>query len=172
MPMTIDYTAYDNAHSHPFDRNALACQTDDWWLYDAAHADPAAVPIESIQASPANIVEAGATVHNDTSEPTANAYAGIRLATEPNAESENHMQTLAQYEAIAPGLALAILQTEQSRDKQRRQYRMARLAVTTLIATTAIACGQWALVNGADQQALYLSTAGLISLITTVLQHE
>ena len=158
MPMTIDYTAYDNAHSQPFDRNALACQTDDWRLYDAAHADPAAVPIESIQASPANIVEAGATVHNDTSEPTA--------------ESENHMQTLAQYEAIAPGLALAILQAEQSRDKQRRQYRMARLAVTTLIATTAIACGQWALVNGADQQALYLSTAGLISLITTVLQHK
>ena len=49
---------------------------------------------------------------------------------------------------------------------------MARLAVTTLIAVTAIACGQWALVNGADQQALYLSAAGLVSLLTTVLQHE
>lgn len=67
--MTIDYTAYDNAHSQPFDKNALACQTDDWRLYDAAHADPAAVPIENIQASPANIVEAGATAHSDTSEP-------------------------------------------------------------------------------------------------------
>ena len=96
----------------------------------------------------------------------------MRLANEPQPKDPPTATALAQYEAIAPGLALAILEAEQSHSKQHRQYRMARLAVTTLIAVTAIACGQWALVNGADQQALYLSAAGLVSLLTTVLQHE
>lgn len=174
MPMSVDYSAYNKAHSQPFDVNAQAPLEDDWRLYNAAHADPAAVPIESIQASPANIVEASAAAHtaDHASEPTTTAHASVHLAGEAQTENTSTIATLAQYEAIAPGLALAILDAEQSHSKQRRQYRLARLVVTTLIAVTAIACGQWALVNGADQQALYLSAAGLVSLLTTVLQHE
>lgn len=174
MSVNVDYTAYNKAHTQPFDVNAHPSTEDDWRLYNAAHADPAAVPIESIQASPANIVEATATAHTADAlpEPTSGAHASVRLASEPQPEDNPTATALAQYEAISPGLALAILEAEQSQSKQRRQYRMARLAVTTLIAVTAIACGQWALVNGADQQALYLSAAGLVSLLTTVLQHE
>lgn len=167
--MNIDYTTFNTAHAQPFDVNTQAPLEDDWRLYNAAHADPAAVPIESIQASPANIVEATATA--DTLPPSS-AHAHVRVAKTASTDESIDMATLTQYETIAPGLAKALLEAAQARDTQRRQYRMARLAVTTLIAVTAIACGQWALVNGADQQALYLSTAGLVSLLTTVLQHE
>lgn len=169
MPMSVDYTAFNTAHAQPFDVNTQASLEDDWRLYNAAHADPAALPIESIQASPANKVEASATAE---STPLSSAHAHVQLATDSPSEDTGDVAALAQYEAIAPGLAMAVLEAAQSRNTQRRHYRMARLAVTTLIAVTAIACGQWALVNGADQQALYLSAAGLVSLLTTVLQHE
>ena len=58
MSVNVDYTAYNKAHTQPFDVNAHPSTEDDWRLYNAAHADPAAVPIESIQASPANIAHA------------------------------------------------------------------------------------------------------------------
>ena len=88
MPVNVDYTAYKKAHAQPFDVNAQAPTEDDWRLYNAAHADPAAVPIESIQASPANIVEATAAAHTvDTlPEPTSSAHASVRLANEPQPE--------------------------------------------------------------------------------------
>lgn len=35
----------------------------------------------------------------------------------------------------------------------------------TALAAIAILAGQWALVNGADQESLYLSAAGLVSLV-------
>ena len=75
-------------------------------------------------------------------------------------------------EQIAPGFAVAWWKAQQEAELQRRRYRLYRLGATMSIAMTAIVCGQWALVHGADNQALYLSGAGLVSLLTTVMQHD
>lgn len=169
--MSDQYASYNTAHTQSFDVNAQNAQVSDWGLYNAAHADPDAIPIDSIQASPATMLEASGH-HIDAVAQASDAQASVHIHPDTITDPSPDATTLAQYEAIAPGLALALLQADQTREHQRRQYRIIRLVVTTFIAVTAIACGQWALVNGADQQALYLSTAGLVSLITTVLQHD
>ena len=178
--MADAFASYNKAHDQPWDVNAALPVIEDWSLYNAAHADPNAVPIHAIQASPAGHLAASVSTRlpslKDEEAPVLVSGAEASLdwddapATAPVAGIDAH--TLGQYEAIAPGLALALVQAEQTRATQSRRYRLARLVVTTIIATAAIACGQWALVHGADQQALYLSGAGLISLLTTVLQHE
>lgn len=62
-------------------------------------------------------------------------------------------------EASAPDLA------ELARDKQRRLFRLLGLGVTMVLAVFAIGFGQWALVNGATSEALFLSGTGLVGLV-------
>lgn len=52
-----------------------------------------------------------------------------------------------------------------ARDKQRRLFRLLGLGVTMVLAVFAIGFGQWALVNGATSEALFLSGTGLVGLV-------
>ena len=54
---------------------------------------------------------------------------------------------------------------ELARDKQRRLFRLLGLGVTMVLAVFAIGFGQWALVNGATSEALFLSGTGLVGLV-------
>ena len=68
-------------------------------------------------------------------------------------------------ERIAPGYAKEWLSVELARDKQRRLFRLLGLGVTMVLAVFAIGFGQWALVNGATSEALFLSGTGLVGLV-------
>lgn len=72
---------------------------------------------------------------------------------------------LAELERIAPGYAKEWLSVELARDRQRRLFRLLGLGVTMVLAVFAIGFGQWALVNGATSEALFLSGTGLVGLV-------
>ena len=72
---------------------------------------------------------------------------------------------LAELEQIAPGYAKEWLSVELARDRQRRLFRLLGLGVTMVLAVFAIGFGQWALVNGATSEALFLSGTGLVGLV-------
>ena len=86
-------------------------------------------------------------------------------------KDENHLvyingaTQLAELERIAPGYAKEWLSVELARDRQRRLFRLLGLGVTMVLAVFAIGFGQWALVNGATSEALFLSGTGLVGLV-------
>ena len=114
------------------------------------------------------------TLGSDTATPAqsgetvAQAVAEVRTQQGSSAatgDMDVDLETLARLEAIAPGYAKAWLEAETSEKRGTRLYRLVRLALAGSVAAVAIACGQWALVNGASDEALYLSSAGLVGLI-------
>lgn len=102
-----------------------------------------------------------------SNETVAQAVAEVRTQSSPGLSGEGcpDLETLARLEAIAPGYAKAWLEAQMGEKRGARLFRLVRLGLAGAVAAVAIACGQWALVNGASEEALYLSSAGLIGLI-------
>lgn len=75
------------------------------------------------------------------------------------------LSALAELERVAPGSAKTWIEAALASDKQRRLFRLLGLLVTMVLAVFAIGFGQWALVNGATSEALFLSGTGLVGLV-------
>lgn len=100
-------------------------------------------------------------------EAVATAVAQVSAQAQPvesSGVSALDLAELAELERIAPGYAKEWLSVELARDKQRRLFRLLGLGVTMVLAVFAIGFGQWALVNGATSEALFLSGTGLVGL--------
>lgn len=98
-------------------------------------------------------------------EAVATAVAQVSAQAQPvesSGVSALDLAELAELERIAPGYAKEWLSMELARDKQRRLFRLLGLGVTMVLA---IGFGQWALVNGATSEALFLSGTGLVGLV-------
>ena len=98
-------------------------------------------------------------------EAVATAVAQVSAQAQPVESSGVSALDLAELERIAPGYAKEWLSVELARDKQRRLFRLLGLGVTMVLAVFAIGFGQWALVNGATSEALFLSGTGLVGLV-------
>lgn len=104
-------------------------------------------------------------------EAVATAVAQVSAQARPVESSEAsapdlaELAELAELERIAPGYAKEWLSVELARDRQRRLFRLLGLGVTMVLAVFAIGFGQWALVNGATSEALFLSGTGLVGLV-------
>lgn len=77
---------------------------------------------------------------------------------------------LAAYEAAAPGITAQLLAEDRDRARRADRYRTIRLVAALGLAVTTILLGQWALLHGASDQALYLTGGGLAGLIATFLR--
>ena len=97
-------------------------------------------------------------------EAVATAVAQVNAQPQTQAQQTDLAQ-LAELERIAPGYAKAWLEAELAKDRQRRLFRLLGLGVTMVLAVFAIGFGQWALVNGATSEALFLSGTGLVGLV-------
>lgn len=97
-------------------------------------------------------------------EAVATAVAQVQ-PVESSGVSALDLAELAELERIAPGYAKEWLSVELARDRQRRLFRLLGLGVTMVLAVFAIGFGQWALVNGATSEALFLSGTGLVGLV-------
>lgn len=98
-------------------------------------------------------------------EAVATAVAQVSAQAQPvesSGVSAPDLAELAELERIAPGYAKEWLSVELARDRQRRLFRLLGLGVTMVLA---IGFGQWALVNGATSEALFLSGTGLVGLV-------
>ena len=101
-------------------------------------------------------------------EAVATAVAQVSAQAQPvesSGVSAPDLAELAELERIAPGYAKKWLSVELARDRQRRLFRLLGLGVTMVLAVFAIGFGQWALVNGATSEALFLSGTGLVGLV-------
>lgn len=98
-------------------------------------------------------------------EAVATAVAQVSAQAQPVESSGVSALDLAELERIAPGYAKEWLSVELARDRQRRLFRLLGLGVTMVLAVFAIGFGQWALVNGATSEALFLSGTGLVGLV-------
>ena len=101
-------------------------------------------------------------------EAVATAVAQVSAQAQPvesSGVSAPDLAELAELERIAPGYAKEWLSVELARDRQRRLFRLLGLGVTMVLAVFAIGFGQWALVNGATSEALFLSGTGLVGLV-------
>lgn len=98
-------------------------------------------------------------------EAVATAVAQVSAQAQPVESSGVSALDLAELERIAPGYAKEWLSAELARDRQRRLFRLLGLGVTMVLAVFAIGFGQWALVNGATSEALFLSGTGLVGLV-------
>lgn len=98
-------------------------------------------------------------------EAVATAVAQVNAQAQPVESSGVSALDLAELERIAPGYAKEWLSVELARDRQRRLFRLLGLGVTMVLAVFAIGFGQWALVNGATSEALFLSGTGLVGLV-------
>lgn len=98
-------------------------------------------------------------------EAVATAVAQVSAQARPVESSGVSAPDLAELERIAPGYAKEWLSVELARDRQRRLFRLLGLGVTMVLAVFAIGFGQWALVNGATSEALFLSGTGLVGLV-------
>ena len=109
-------------------------------------------------------------------EAVATAVAQVSAQAQPAgsaaAEGKPDLAELAELERIAPGYAKEWLAAELARDKQRRLFRLLGLGVTMVLAVFAIGFGQWALVNGATSEALFLSGTGLVGLVGAFLSRN
>lgn len=99
------------------------------------------------------------------------ATAVAQVNAQPQAQQTDLAQ-LAELERIAPGYAKAWLEAELAKDRQRRLFRLLGLGVTMVLAVFAIGFGQWALVNGATSEALFLSGTGLVGLVGAFLSRN
>lgn len=104
-------------------------------------------------------------------EAVATAVAQVNAQPQPQAQQTDLAQ-LAELERIAPGYAKAWLEAELAKDRQRRLFRLLGLGVTMVLAVFAIGFGQWALVNGATSEALFLSGTGLVGLVGAFLSRN
>lgn len=101
------------------------------------------------------------------------ATAVAQVNAQPQAQTEQtDLAQLAELERIAPGYAKAWLEAELAKDRQRRLFRLLGLGVTMVLAVFAIGFGQWALVNGATSEALFLSGTGLVGLVGAFLSRN
>lgn len=101
-------------------------------------------------------------------EAVATAVAQVSAQAQPvesSGVSALDLAELAELERIAPGYAKEWLSVELARDRQRRLFRLLGLGVTMVLAVFAIGFGQWALVNGATSEVLFLSGTGLVGLV-------
>lgn len=101
-------------------------------------------------------------------EAVATAVAQVNTPPKANAQTNDDLPdlaALAELERIAPGSAKTWIEAALARDKQRRLFRLLGLLVTMVLAVFAIGFGQWALVNGATSEALFLSGTGLVGLV-------
>lgn len=116
-----------------------------------------------------------------TNEAVATAVAQVSAQTTPSSVGSDaptradeglnlpDVDALAKLETVAPGYAKAWLEAELARDKQRRLFRLLGLLVTMVLAVFAIGFGQWTLMQGATNEALFLSGTGLLGLVGTFL---
>lgn len=104
-------------------------------------------------------------------EAVATAVAQVNAQPQTQAQQTDLAQ-LAELERIAPGYAKAWLEAELAKDRQRRLFRLLGLGVTMVLAVFAIGFGQWALVNGATSEALFLSGTGLVGLVGAFLSRN
>lgn len=101
------------------------------------------------------------------------ATAVAQVNAQPQAQTQQtDLAQLAELERIAPGYAKAWLEAELAKDRQRRLFRLLGLGVTMVLAVFAIGFGQWALVNGATSEALFLSGTGLVGLVGAFLSRN
>ena len=167
----LDGMAAEGWRGHPWDCNAAVHAVEDRGLYDSAHVGGYSNVMGEVPQLAAAAQAVGDGAH-------AAAQVDVLPAAEPVTATTSakalppEAEELRALEQIAPGFAVAWWKEQQTAANQRRRYRLYRLGATMCIAITAIVCGQWALVHGADNQALYLSGAGLVSLLTTVMQHD
>lgn len=103
---------------------------------------------------------------------TAVAQVSAQAAPPQEAGADTELAHLAELERIAPGYAKAWLEAELAKDRQRRLFRLLGLGVTMVLAVFAIGFGQWALVNGATSEALFLSGTGLVGLVGAFLSRN
>lgn len=101
------------------------------------------------------------------------ATAVAQVNAQPQVQTQQtDLAQLAELERIAPGYAKAWLEAELAKDRQRRLFRLLGLGVTMVLAVFAIGFGQWALVNGATSEALFLSGTGLVGLVGAFLSRN
>lgn len=90
-----------------------------------------------------------------------------RTLTNPALYRAAHAQPkIESINATAETTATLRATTESTTPTQTPNLQIAKTLSTTLIAITAILTGQWALTQGGGQETLYLSAAGLSTLIT------